>query len=85
MNKADIEMGTYAEGCLVCPNPVEYTKMTRSYADLKAEHELLTCGEYTDEELLMYQQSTSNPYLVVNIIQLTVVIGIWAYLLYRVY
>jgi hypothetical protein len=40
-------------GELVCPNPTEYYRMTRPYADMRAEYELLTCNTITDEDMLL--------------------------------
>lgn len=37
---------------LVCPNPTEYYRMTRSYDQMKAEYDLLRCNEVTDEDVM---------------------------------
>ncbi len=50
MKEEDKEVRVWWQGGLVCPNPREYTKMTRAYEDMRAEYNLLHCGEYTEEE-----------------------------------
>jgi hypothetical protein len=37
---------------LVCPNPAEYARMTRSYEQMRAEYDLLHCLEVTEEDIL---------------------------------
>lgn len=47
---SDIEVRYYCESGLVCPYPVKDWKMNRSYADMRAEYDLLHAGEFTEEE-----------------------------------
>lgn len=45
------EVRTYLQHGLMCPNPREYYRMTRSYEDMRLEHDLLHPWEPSDLEL----------------------------------
>ncbi len=50
--KKVIEVRTFVYAGLMCPNPTEYYRMTRTYEQMKAEHNLLTCNEVTKEDVM---------------------------------
>lgn len=48
---SDLEIRLVYYGELVCPNPREYYKNTRSYDDMRSEYDLLTCYKLTEDEV----------------------------------
>lgn len=51
--KSEMEVRIYFNAEMVLPNPTEYYKNTRSYADMRAEYDLLHCNEVTAEDCLI--------------------------------
>lgn len=50
--KKDYEIRYYFHRELLCPNPREHYKNTRTYEQMRQEYELLTCTEITEEDIL---------------------------------
>ncbi len=78
--KDGFEYRSYVEQGLVCPNPRERYLRTRSYADLKAEYDLLNCHKL-DETDLMYLELAkvsvcqNNNFMIMVIIQVVVLLA----------
>lgn len=50
--KKEYEVRYYFHGELVCPNPTEYYRYTRTYKQMRQEYDLLNCDKITDEDIL---------------------------------
>lgn len=80
--KNGFEYRTYTYQGLVCPNPIEYYKMTRSYNDLRAEYDLLNCYKLDETDLMhlklkiakvsVYQK---NNFIIMAIIQALILLS----------
>lgn len=56
-NKSELEVTCGFYGELVCTNPLESYRMTRSYEDMRREYDLLNLGKYTEEDVLFVLRS----------------------------
>lgn len=85
--KDELEVRVYWHCELMCPNPVEYYQMTRSYESLRFEHDLLHCDEFSDEQIMLLAsklpQNQFNPMWIVVIIELFVLVTIGAGLILK--
>lgn len=74
------EVRIFWQGELVMPNPTEYCKNTRSYEDMRLEHELLHGHELSQEELeLLYMRLKSHewpiwPYYTMPIVSIPILL-----------
>ncbi len=62
-----MEVRVYWQGELMCPNPVEHYKNTRTYEQMRFEYDLLHAGELDEIDLMRLASIKRNiwaPYIV---------------------
>jgi hypothetical protein len=77
--KDGLEYTAYLYQGLVCPNPTEYYKRTRSYADMRAEYDLLNCHKLTEQEkakLSNILYDTSQPIYWMFVLEIVVILSV---------
>lgn len=67
--KDGLEYTTVIYGELLVPKPRQTYLHTRSYADMRAEYDLLTCCEVTDEDVMkvaLSMEKISKPVIILT-------------------